>query len=111
LPDIFLFKEQKMDMEALMAQAQDLQTKISNAQDALAQQRVKGIAENGSVVIDMTGKYDVVDVKIHNDALSLGAEKLSELVLAAYRDAKSKADTLIEKTMSSITGGFPGIGA
>ena len=96
-------------MEALMAQAQGLQKKISDAQDALGQQRVKGIAENGAVVVDMTGKYDVVDVKIHKDALSLGAEKLSEMVLDAYRDAKSKADTLIDKTMSAITGGFPGV--
>ena len=100
-----------MDMEALMAQAQDLQTKISKAQDALANQRVKGIAENGTVIVDMTGKYDIVDIKIHNDALSLGAEKLSELVLFACKDAKRKADTLIDKTMSAITGGLPGVGA
>jgi len=95
-----------MDMESLMAQAQDLQTKISNAQDSLAQQHVKGIAENGLVVIDMTGKYDIVSVNIKPTALSLGAEKLSELVFDAYKDAKQKADTLIDKTMSAITGGL-----
>lgn len=91
-------------MEALMAQAQDLQTKISNAQDALALQHVKGIAENGLVVVDMTGKYDVMSVSIQPEALNLGAEKLSMLVLNAYKDAKSKADALIDKTMSAITG-------
>ena len=95
-----------MDMEALMAQAQDLQTKISNAQDALALQHVKGIAENGLVVVDMTGKYDVMSVSIQPEALNLGAEKLSMLVLNAYKDAKSKADALIDKTMSAITGGL-----
>ena len=93
-----------MDMEALMAQAKDLQTKISNAQDALAQQHVKGIAEKGLVVVDMTGKYDVVSVDIQDDALNLGADKLSKLVFEAYKDAKSKADALIDKTMSAITG-------
>ena len=99
-----------MDMEALMAQAQDLQSKISNAQDALALQHVKGIADNGAVIVDMTGKYDVISVNINPNATSLGAEKLSELVLTAYKDAKSKADILIDKTMSAITGGFPGAG-
>ena len=95
-----------MDMESLMAQAQDLQTKISNAQDSLAQQHVKGIAENGLVVIDMTGKYDIVSVDIQPSALGQGAESLSKMVFDAYRDAKQKADALIDKTMSAITGGL-----
>lgn len=95
-----------MDMESLMAQAQDLQSKISNAQNELAKMHVKGIAENGLIVIDMTGKYDVVSVNIHDNALSLGADKVAELVLAAYKDAKAKADVLIDKTMSAITGGL-----
>ena len=96
-----------MDMETLMAQAQDLQSKIANAQNELAQKRVKGIAENGAVVVDMTGKYDIVSVNINQNAVALGAEKLSQLVTDAYRDAKSKADVLIDKTMSAITGGMP----
>lgn len=96
-----------MDMESLMAQAQDLQTKISSAQDELAKMHVKGIAGNGAVVVDMTGKYDGVSVNIQPDAMNLGAEKLSALVLDAYKDAKSKADALIDKTMSAITGGLP----
>lgn len=95
-----------MDMESLMAQAQDLQTKITAAQDDLAQKRVKGIAENGAVVVDMTGKYDLVSVNISQSALSLGAEALSKLVFDAYKDAKAKADILIDKTMSEITGGM-----
>lgn len=94
-----------MDMESLMAQAQDLQTKISNAQDELAQKRVKGIAGDGAVVVDMTGKYDLISVNINPNAMSLGAQVLSELVADAYKDAKVKADVLIDKTMSAITSG------
>ena len=93
-----------MDMEALMAQAQDLQTKINAAQDSLANMQVKGIAENGAVVVAMTGKYDLLSVVIRPETLSLGAEKTSELVANAYKDAKAKADALIEKVMSSVTG-------
>lgn len=96
-----------MDMETLMAQAQDLQSKIANAQNELAQKRVKGIAENGAVVVDMTGKYDIISVNIDPNAIALGVEKLSQLVTDAYRDAKAKADILIDKTMSAITGGMP----
>ena len=95
-----------MDMESLMAQAQDLQAKISSAQDELAQKRIKGIAGDGAVVVDMTGKYDILSVVIKPEALSLGAETLSRFVGDAYKDAKSKADVLIDKTMSGITGGM-----
>ena len=95
-----------MDMESLMAQAQDLQTKISAAQDSLANMTVKGIAENGAVVVSMTGKYDILSVNIKPETLSLGAEKVSQIVMDAYKDAKIKADVLIDKTMSAITGGL-----
>ena len=95
-----------MDMEELMANAQNLQMKISAAHDALALQHVKGIADNGNVVIDMTGKYDVVSVDIKPSALGQGAEVLSKMVFDAYKDAKQKADALIDKTMSAITGGL-----
>ena len=94
-----------MDMESLMAQAKDLQTKISAAQDSLATMHVKGISENGAVVVDMTGKYDVASVVVSDEILSFGSAKVSELVKEAYKDAKSKADILIDKVMSEITGG------
>ena len=94
-----------MDMETLMAQAQSLQEKISEAQDNLAKMHVKGIAQNGAVVVDMTGKYDPESVVISESAMQLGAKALSELTLAAIKDAKEKADALIEKVMNSVTGG------
>ena len=69
--------------------------KISAAQDDLAQKRVKGVAKNGAVIVDMTGKYDIISVNIAPDAMSFDAAKLSELVTDAYRDAKEKADIFI----------------
>ena len=92
-----------MDMESLMAQAADLQTKIATAQDSLAQMQVRGIGGNGNVVVTMTGKYDLVSVVIQPSALESGAEIISKYVLDAYKDAKAKADVLIEKTMSEVT--------
>ena len=94
-----------MDFEQMMAQAKSLQEKIAAAQEALANMHVKGIADNGMVIVDMTGKYDLVSVKIDESAMSVGAQKLSEMVTAAYTDAKNKADLLIDKTMSAITNG------
>lgn len=97
-------KGTKMDMEQLMAQAADLQTKISAAQDSLSQQQVRGIGANGNVVVTMTGKYDVLSVVVQPSALDMGANALSIAVTDAYKDAKAKADTLIQKVMNEVTG-------
>ena len=95
-----------MDMESLMANAQGLQNKITQAQDSLSQMHVKGIAGDGAVIVDMTGKYDLVSVVIHPNILAQGAKVVSDLVADAYRDAKGKADVLIDEVMTKVTGGF-----
>ncbi len=93
-------------MESLMANAQNMQAKIAAAQDSLASMHVKGIAGDGAVVVDMTGKYDLVSVTINPNVLSRGETVVSELVADAYRDAKEKADVLIDEVMTKVTGGF-----
>ena len=96
-----------MDMEALMAQASALQDKVSAAQEKLGDMHIKGIAEDGACIIDISGKYDLFDLKIREDVLSRGAEAVAELVSAAYRDAKAKADAKIDEVMGEATAGMP----
>ena len=96
-----------MDMEALMAQASALQEKVAAAQDKLVQMHIKGIAEDGACIIDMSGKYDLFDLKIREDVLSRGAAGVAAVVSAAYRDAKAKADDMIDQVMGDATAGMP----
>ena len=96
-----------MDMEALMAQASALQEKVSAAQEKLGDMHIKGIAEDGACIIDISGKYDLFDLKIREDVLSRGAEAVAGLVSAAYRDAKAKADAKIDEVMGEATAGMP----
>ncbi|MBR4860143.1 MAG: YbaB/EbfC family nucleoid-associated protein [Alphaproteobacteria bacterium] len=96
-----------MDMEALMAQAAELQNKVSAAQEQLAKTSIKGIAEQGGCIVDMTGKYDLLSIKIHPDMLSHGVDAIAAVVMSAYRDAKKKADDLIDKVMGDATAGMP----
>ncbi len=96
-----------MDMDALMAQANALQTKVAAAQEKLASMHVKGIADSGACIIDMTGKYDLADIKISADALARGPDAVAALVAAAYNDAKAKADELIDRVMGDATAGIP----
>ena len=96
-----------MDMEALMAQAAELQNKVAAAQEKLAQTNVKGIAGNGVCIFDMTGKNEVLKVTIHPSVLSQGADAVSAAVLSAIKDAKEKADVLIDRVMGEATAGMP----
>ena len=94
-----------MDMEALMAQAADLQNKVAAAQEKLAQTKIKGIATGGACIVEMTGKYDVLKITIRPDVLSQGADAVADVVLSAMKDAKAKADETIDQVMGDATAG------
>ena len=105
--DSILATRDKMDMEALMAQAAELQNKVASAQEQLGKTKIKGVSENGSCVVDMTGKYEMLNIKIHPTVLAHGADVVAQVVMSAYRDAKQKADELIDKVMGDATAGVP----
>lgn len=96
-----------MEMEGLMAQAKQLQDKVAAAQELLDKTRVKGIAENGECIVEMSGKYDLVKLTIAPVLLERGVERLTDVVTAAFRDAKDKADITIDRVMGEATAGMP----
>ena len=96
-----------MDMDALMAQASELQSKVTAAQEKLSGMQVKGIAPGGSCIVGMTGKYDIVSVTINPALVEKGVSAIEEAVLNAMQDAKQKADKIIDDVMADATAGMP----
>ena len=96
-----------MDIEQLMAQAKQLQDKVSAAQEKLAHTKITGMASGGACIVEMTGKYDLLSVKLREDISGRDAKQISEIVMAAFRDAKSKADSIIDEVMGDATAGMP----
>jgi nucleoid-associated protein EbfC len=112
-------------MQQLLAAAAAMQTQLMNAQQELAETEVEGTAGGGLVTATVNGQGELVDLRISAAAIEAGdpeetAQTLSDLVLAAYRDACRAADDLQEEAMapfvgmpdlSSITGipGLPGM--
>jgi DNA-binding YbaB/EbfC family protein len=94
-----------MDLNEMMAQAREIQSRVANAQENLSKVNVKGLAGNGACIVEMTGKYDVLNVIISNEAMKKSAAELSEIVADAIRDAKEKADAIIDKEMQAATNG------
>lgn len=96
-----------MDMEQLMAQAKDLQDKVAAAQEKLAHTTVRGIASGGACIVEMTGKYDLLSLKLREDISGRAADEIADIVLSALRDAKAKADATIDDVMGDATAGMP----
>lgn len=99
------------DMNALLQQAQQMQQQLEEAQQQLHDQTVDGTVAGGAVTVTVNGIGELQSVAITagqfdgGDADDLG--DLGDMVVAAYRDAKAKADALASDTLGPLTGGGP----
>ena len=95
------------DLQAMLEQAQQMQTQLVAAQEELASASVEGSAGGVNVELTGTGELSAVTVAPGSfdgtDADSL--TDLGDLVVAAYRDAKSKADALAAQALGPLAGG------
>ncbi|HWT96459.1 MAG TPA: YbaB/EbfC family nucleoid-associated protein [Terriglobales bacterium] len=92
----------------MMKQAQQMQSKMAEMQAALEQAEVTGQAGGGMVSITMTAKGDPRRFKIDPKLVEPAeVEVLEDLIMAALKDARTKADAHISTEMSKLTGGLP----
>lgn len=95
------------NMAELMKKAQQMQSKMKEAQDKLGDIDVEGSAGNGLVKVAMNGKGDVKSVKIDPSlAVADELDVLEDLVVAAINDGKAKAEAVAADEMAKVTGGL-----
>ena len=91
------------NMQALMKQAQQMQQKMAEAQQQLEESEVKGTAGEGLVEITLSGKKQLLGVRIDPKAVDPDdVEMLEDLITAAYNDAAKQADELYEELMGPL---------
>lgn len=96
-----------MNIQGIMKQAQMMQKKMEEAQGKLAQQEVTGSSGGGMVKITMTGKSEMKKIELDKSLMVADeVDILEDLIVAAYNDAKSKADAMMEEGMQGVTGGL-----
>jgi DNA-binding YbaB/EbfC family protein len=105
-----------MDMQQLLAAAQQMQDQLMNAQRELADAEVEGTAGGGLVTARVNGQGDLVDLTISPAVIDAGdpaetAETVADLVLAAVRDAYRAAAELQQEKMGPLAAGLGGLGA
>ena len=100
------------DLNAMLEQAQQMQSQLVAAQEELAATTVDGAA--GGVTVTLTGTGELAAVDFAGAAIDSGdAESLSDLgdlVVAAYRDGKSKVDALAAQALGPLAGGLGDVG-
>lgn len=97
-----------MDMKMLMRQAQEMQKKMQQIQENLANSEFEGQSGGGMVKVVIIGS-GIAKKIIIDDSLVNKDEKeiLEDLLIAAFNDAKKKADEGSSESMKSVTNGIP----
>lgn len=90
-----------MDMNKLMEMATKMKASLESAQNDVANQQYKGEAGGGMVAVTITGRHDVVAVKIDQAAMA-DVKLLEDLVRAAVNQAITNANDQMKSKMGSL---------
>lgn len=91
----------------MMKQAQQLQKKMSEAQEKLKSIEVEGISGGGVVKVIVNAKGDIKKIDIDKSIIDPNEkEMIEDLILAAINDAKRKAENVASEEMKNLTGGI-----
>ena len=98
------------DVNALMKQAQQMQTEMLKAQEQLKDEVVEASAGGGMVKVKVGGDLTLREIVIDPEAIDPEeAEMLADMVQAAVNEGIRAAQQVAESTMGGITGGLGGL--
>jgi len=91
----------------LMKQAQEMQAQMAAMQEQLGSIFIEGKAGGGMVAVTLSCKNEVKKLKIDPSLLNpTEVEILEDLLVAAFNDAKQKAEIRASEEMAKITAGL-----
>jgi len=94
-----------MDIKVLMRQAQEMQKKMQQAQEELANSEYEGSAGGGMVVAKITGAGILKKINIDPELIKPEEKDvLEDLIVVAINDAKKKADEASNNSLKQATG-------
>lgn len=93
-------------MGDLMKQAQQMQERMKEAQEAVKNLEVRGESGAGLVHVTMSGNHDVTAVELDDSLMQEDKELLEDLLAAAVNDAVRKVEKESREKMSEFTGGL-----
>lgn len=100
------------DLGNIMKQAQQLQERLAQVQDAVARRTVEAAAGGGMVKVVVNGKHELLALTIDPAVLKEDVELVQDLVRAAVNEGIRNAQKMVADEMTRATGGLkiPGLG-
>jgi DNA-binding YbaB/EbfC family protein len=96
------------DLKNMFKQAQQMQSKFMEMQSHIQDIQVEGSSGGGMVKLIINGKSELKKIDIDPSVITPeDAEVLSDLIIAAFNDAKIKLEAQLAEKMSSFTGMMP----
>ncbi len=98
------------NMQNLMKQAQAMKEQMEKAQQELEETVFEGVSGNGLVTIQVSGKYEIEQLKIDPKIVDPDdTEMLEDMIIAAYNDAISTLKETQQETMGGMPSGLNGM--
>ena len=99
------------NMNQLMKQAQKMQKQMEETTKALEESTYEATAGGGAVEVTVSGKREVVKVKLAEGVVDPDdIEMLEDLIVAATNEALRKMEEDSQEKMGKVTGGLGGMG-
>ena len=95
------------NISQMLKQAQQMQSKMAEMQEQLADTLVDGVSGAGLVTVILNCKGEMRSIKLDPSLLNPAEnEILEDLIIGAYADAKSKSEAKSAEAMKELTGGI-----
>lgn len=102
-------KAPKKNPSNMLAQVQQMQEEMAQAQEALADETVTVTAGGGAITIVITGHQRLQSIAIDPDLIDPeDQEMLQDMLVAAVNAAIEQSQTMAAEKMEGITGGLGG---
>ena len=99
------------NMNNLMKQAQRMQRQMEETSKELEEKEYTAAAGGGAVTVTVSGKKEVVKVKLAEEVVDQDdIEMLEDLIVAATNEALRKVEEESAAVMSKLTGGLGSLG-
>ena len=96
-----------MNMQKMLKDMQKVHGRMAKMQEELQGTVYEAEAGGGLVKVTMNGKYEVQAVRLKKEAVDPeDVEALEDLLLAAFNEARAKADADSQQRMGGLTKGL-----
>ena len=96
------------DIMGMMGKVKEMQAKMEKMQEEISALEVDGTSGGGLVSVRMDGKGNLKGIKIDPSLFKEDdVEILEDLIVAAHKDAKDKAEAATAEKIKVLTAGLP----